>query len=110
MMKIKPKSGRQLPAYDEALLQDLLVDEYRASVIEAMWYGYPRNDNRLVVEYVISFYDNDERSRFFRKVRKKDGRWELSKDFRVINYCIGISEPSAVHVADIIAEYMGDEY
>ncbi|WP_316811921.1 hypothetical protein [Pedobacter heparinus] len=105
MIVLKPGAGRKLPAHDEKQLEQLLIGEYRASVINAMWYSYPKNDNRLLIEYTISFYDNDEQTHFFRKARKKNGQWELSTDFRVIKYSIG--DADGINVSDIIEEYMG---
>jgi hypothetical protein len=105
-MNSKPGSGRQLPAHDEKQLAQLLIEEYQTSVVNMMWYSYPKNDNRLLIEYTISFYDDGERTQFFRKARKKNGLWELDRNFRVVKYSSDVTDAG---VADIIEEYMGGD-
>jgi len=100
-LKMKPGSGRQLPAHDEKQLVQLLIDEYQTSVISDMRYSYPRNDNRLLIEYAICFYDSDKPTLFFRKAHKKNGKWGLSRDLRVVS-------AGDADVTNIINEYMGD--
>lgn len=107
LMTIKPGSNRKLSASDEKQLQQLLMDEYQTPEITSMWYSYPKNDNRLLLEYTIAFYDN-ERTQFFRKARKKNGLWELDANFRTVHYRNDVTDPGDTNIADIINKYLGD--
>lgn len=106
MMKIKPGDRRQLPAYDVKQIEQLLTDEYRTADITSIYYSYPMNDNRLLIEYSITFFNNDEETRFFRKAFKRNGQWQLSPDFRTVNYMKGVYSSGEDDIAKMISSYM----
>jgi|GEM_PF-1969411 len=106
MINIKPGTHRQLPAYDLKQIEQLLIDEYRTAEIISMCYSYPMDDNRLLIEYSISFFNNDEQTSFFRKAYKKNGQWQLSNDFRTVNYINGVYSSDEGHIPEMINRYM----
>lgn len=105
-MNMKPGSCRQLPAYDARQIEQLLKEEYRTAEITLMYYSYPMNDNRLLVEYSIAFFNNDEQARFFRKAFKKNGQWQISSDFRTVNCVKGVYSPGEREIEEMIKAYM----
>lgn len=105
-MNIKPGTHRQLPAYDVRQIEQLLIDEYRTAEITSMTYSYPMDDNRLLIEYAITFFNNNEQSQFFRKAFKKNGQWQISRDFRTVNSINGVYSSDEGHIIEMINTYM----
>jgi hypothetical protein len=102
MMIIKSGAHRQLPAYDAKQLELLLINEYPTTAINSMYYSYPLNDNRLMIEYDITFFNNDEQTYFFRKAYKRNGQWQLSKDFKTVNCIKGVYSLDEDEVTEMI--------
>lgn len=86
--------NRKLPPPDEKKIQQLLEDTYRSPEFTSMTYSYPMNDARLMLEYTIKFFDNDNRTLYFRKAHKKNGEWKLDANPESISYTLGLDEPT----------------
>lgn len=108
-MNLKPlRPGRQLMPSDAKRLEEILYQEYNSPEFIGIYYSYPLNDNRLLLEYVINLYGNDEHTRFFRTAYKKNGDWYLSRDLRTLTYKMGTEDGQNEEMAKVIHDYLGE--